>query len=135
MQESTQPRSRPTGITILAVVAVIGGILSILVGQDLTGIGTASAGDTGLGGLASITGFLLLINGVLFFVLAYGLWGLRPWAWMLGVGLMVAGFVLNILQYLIDNDLLVSMLVTALIPAAILYYLFRPHVKAAFGRA
>jgi hypothetical protein len=31
MQQTTQPRSRPTGITILAVFALIAGILSILV--------------------------------------------------------------------------------------------------------
>jgi hypothetical protein len=134
MQQSTQPRSRPTGITILAVVALISGILSILVSFDLTGI-AASAGGIGLGGLATVTGFLMLISGVLFLVLAYGLWGMRPWAWTLGVGLMAASFVLNILQYINNNDLLVAMIVSALIPAAILYYLFQPQVKAAFGRA
>jgi hypothetical protein len=48
---------------------------------------------------------------------------------------MVLAFLLNLLQYLNDNTLLVPMLVSAVIPAVILWYLFQPDVKAAFDRS
>ena len=128
-----QTRTRPIGITILAVVALLGGLLNILVGTDLLGLsGATSASD---GSLAVPVGVLMLLSGALFLVDAYGLWALKAWGWTLAVVLMVLAFVLNLLQYLNDNTLLVPMVVSAVIPAVILWYLFQPSVKAAFDRS
>ncbi len=86
---------RPTGITVLAVLAAIGGVFGILGGLALIGVGTFVASSTGLGGLAAILGLIALAYGVLSLVLAYGFWTLQPWAWTLGVGLEVAGVVIS----------------------------------------
>jgi hypothetical protein len=130
---SLAPRTRPIGITILAVVALLGGLLNILVGTDLLGLsGATTASDRG--DLAVPVGILMLLSAALFLVDAYGLWALKAWGWTLAVVLMVLAFLLNLLQYLNDNTLLVPMLVSAVIPAAILWYLFQPNVKAAFDR-
>lgn len=128
----TQSRTRPIGITILAVVALLGGLLNILVGTDLLGLsGATTASD---GDLAVPVGILMLLSAALLIVDAYGLWALKAWGWTLAVVLMVLAFLLNLLQYVNDNTLLVPMLVSAVIPAAILWYLFQPNVKAAFDR-
>jgi hypothetical protein len=68
-------------------------------------------------------------------VLGYGFWTLKPWAWTLGVGLQGAGIALNILQFVNDSTQLVSAIISIAISVAILWYLFQPHVKAAFGRS
>jgi uncharacterized membrane protein len=69
------------------------------------------------------------------FVVAYGYWRLEPWAWPLGIVTWVATIVSSVLQYMNDNTILVSMAVSVIIALLVLYYLFRPHVRAAFGRA
>ena len=129
-----RPTDRPTGITILAVLAAIGGVFSILGGIALVGLGGALA-TGGLGGMAALVGFLVLILGVLYLVLAYGFWTLQPWAWLLGVGLQAASIVLTLIQLIGGTSNIVSAVISIAISAAILYYLYQPHVKAAFGRA
>ena|SRR5215210_5087996 len=127
---------RPTGVTILAVLAFIGGIFGILGGLALVGFGgvIAASGVAG-GGFASILGVLLLVYGVLALVLGYGFWTLQAWAWTLGIGLQAAGIALDILQVVNDSTQLVGAIVSIAISAAILWYLYQPHVKAAFGRS
>jgi uncharacterized membrane protein (DUF2068 family) len=127
---------RPTGVTIIAVLAAIGGIFGILGGLALVGLGgfIAASGVTG-GALAPIVGLLLLAYGVLALVLAYGFWNLKPWAWTLGVGLQAAGIVINILQFINNTNNAASTVISIAISAAIIWYLYQPNVKAAFGRA
>ncbi|HZS77265.1 MAG TPA: hypothetical protein VFA41_11685 [Ktedonobacteraceae bacterium] len=64
-------RARPLGITIIAVILAIQGILGIIAGIMLLSAGA------GVGTLGVIT----LILGVLYLVLAYGLWTLKTWAY------------------------------------------------------
>jgi hypothetical protein len=125
---------RPTGITILAVLAAIAGVLYILGGLALLTVGAVVSATYALGGLAAIIGLIILVVGVLYIGLAYGFWGLKPWAWSLGVGLQVAGIILNIVQYLNNNANLVGTIIGIVIAGAIVYYLYQPNVKAAFGR-
>jgi hypothetical protein len=71
-------KSRPTGITILAILAGIGGLLSAFGAIVLLAAG-------GLSGLALTLVLLTLAFGVLYLVLAYGWWTLSPCAWTLGI--------------------------------------------------
>jgi uncharacterized membrane protein (DUF2068 family) len=125
---------RPTGITVLAILAAIGGVFGILGGLALIGVGTVVASSTGLGGLAAILGLIALAYGILSLVLAYGFWTLQPWAWTLGVGLEVAGIVINVLQYINNTSALGGTIFSIAINAIVLWYLYQPNVKAAFGR-
>jgi uncharacterized membrane protein (DUF2068 family) len=125
---------RPTGITVLAILAAIGGVFGILGGLALIGVGTVVASSTGLGGLAAILGLIALAYGILSLVLAYGFWTLQPWAWTLGVGLEVAGIVINVLQYINNSSALGGTIFSIAINAIVLWYLYQPNVKAAFGR-
>jgi hypothetical protein len=126
---------RPTGITILAVLAAIGGVLAILGGLALLTVGAVVSASYALGGAVAIIGLIVLVIGVLDLVVAYGFWGLKPWAWGLGVGLQVAGIILNIVEYINNSANLSGTIISIIIAAAILYYLYQPSVKAAFGRA
>jgi uncharacterized membrane protein (DUF2068 family) len=130
-------RARPTGVTILAVLAAIGGVLGLLAGVALLGMGGAAtaAGATGLlASYGAIFGILAIAQGALALAFAYGAWTLQPWGWMLGVvafGLSLALSVLNV----VGGGNIGSQAVSILIGIAILYYLFTPAVKQAFGRA
>src|SRR5919106_3958080 len=127
----TEPRGRPVGVTIVVAVFLIGALLNVLVGVDLLGI-SGELPSSERGPLAVPTGAVMLISALLLIIGAYGLWTLRPWGWTLGVVAMVAGLGLNLLQYLNNSALLVTMLVASLIPVVILWYLFQPQVRATF---
>jgi hypothetical protein len=99
-------QQRPMGITILAVLALIGGIFGIcgglsgiVAGSFLSGL-AASVGASNaaaLGGMAAVYSIVALAFAVADLVFGFGAWTLKPWAWMLGMVL----FGLNIVFQLV----------------------------------
>jgi hypothetical protein len=129
--------ARPTGVTILAVLSAIGGVLGILGGIALIGlggIGAASTGQAGLFGIGVVFGILALALGIASLAFAFGAWTLQPWAWTLGVILQAANIIFAVVAVIGGSDI-ASQIIGVAIAAIILYYLFQPNIKAAFGRA
>ncbi len=119
---AVQQQQRPLGITILAVLAFLGGLLNLF-----TGIGIV--------GLLPIYGLLLLIVGVAALAFGYGAWTGKPWAWTLGIGLYALNVVLQIIFLIIGWATITSIIIPIVIAAVIIYYLMTPDVKKFFGRA
>jgi len=132
---TNQPIARPTGVTILAVLAAIGGVFGLFGGLLAVTVGgiVGAAGGGILGGLVGIFGLLLLLLGGVELAFAYGAWTLKPWAWTLGIVAGGLGVTLAVLNVLGGADI-GSQIITVVINGIILYYLFTPQVKAAFGR-
>ena len=129
--------ARPMGITILAVLSAIGGVLGLLGGIALIGLGGVAAASTGSAaffGLGAVWGLLVLATAIASLVFAYGAWTLKPWAWPLGVALQVISLALAALTVISGGDI-GSQIISIVISAIILYYLFQPNIKAVFGRA
>ena len=133
---------RPTGVTILAVLCVIGGLLALIFGSLFTFMGPAIAAQAAATeeAAAMVSGPMIiglgvwsLVMGLLYLITAYGLFGLKPWAWMVAVVVQVLALISHLAGLL--QGQVAGALVGSLIAGAILYYLLRPHVKAAFGRA
>lgn len=137
-------QQRPTGITVLAWIFIGLGILSFLWSLFVFGFGglTATAGTLfGAEGWASsgvsnvVGGAIGVITAIVQLVVGYGLLKLRPWAWILaivGVGLSVLNGVIGMLGGGFFTFCCGG--VGLIIPLGLLYYLFRPQVKSAFGR-
>ena len=137
-------KQRPAGITILATLFIILGLLSLFWGMLVFGVGAAtgltgaifgaenmrSFGSTNFwGGIVSVAG------GVLDLIVAFGLMALKKWAWalaLIGVAVNVITGVLGLLNG--GFFALFCGLLGLVIPGIILYYLMRPDVRAAFGR-
>jgi hypothetical protein len=85
-----------------------------------------------LGGGAAAVGGVMMALGILSFIVAYGLVKGRPWAWTLTVVLSIVSIVLNALSLAAGN---VAAIVSIIISGIIIYYMYRPHVKAYFGKA
>jgi hypothetical protein len=122
---------RPQGVTIIAILAIIGGIAGIFFG-----FGATILGSVGFGSLLGLLGIGTLGVGIAELITGWGLWGLKPWAWMVAVIV----FIINIgvsLAFAFAGNTLISLntLIGIAIPAVILYYLMTPAVKTAFGRA
>jgi hypothetical protein len=133
--------TRPQGITILAVLAAIGGVLGIFGAFALFGLGALSgmvAGAAGApvagfltGGFAIFWGLVTLAQSAAALFFAYGAWFLKPWAWMLGVGVEAAAIVINLVNIIGGQG---GSVVSILISGGIIYYLFTPAIQRAFGR-
>jgi len=126
---------RPTGVTILAILAFVGGILSILGALALLGLGGFLAG-AGFGGLAVFFGIYALVWGALALWIGWGFWQLRPSAWRWGIILMVIGAVITIVQIPLGySGGIASAAISVAIDLAVIYYLTTPAVRAAFGQS
>ena len=142
-------QQRPTGVTILAILAFIGGALGILVGGlgticggVLGGLGAAATREIPNGGqlvavgfLAGLTGLSALVIGVLELITGFGFWTLKPWAWILGMIVSIVGIVLALFSAIVARGGLFGAIIPIVIYGVIIYYLFTPEVKKAFGRA
>ncbi len=143
-----KPR-RPTGVTILGVLAILGGLFLLVGGVVLIGVGTLAASqiatgvtNAGYSGLSSLStgtiativtvlGAVLLILGLLYLAYGIGFFTGKGWAWTLGMIGTVLGIILNIVQIALGSFTSAGGLIIGLI---IVYYLTRPHVKAYFGK-
>jgi uncharacterized membrane protein (DUF2068 family) len=124
-------RVRPFGLAILAVGAVIVGVLALL---GAAGWWPASGGVSFLPrihGVERLDALALLALGALEIALAYGLWNLRSWAWALGIELETAALVLALLQ--LGRAIPGSHLLTLVLAVLTLWYLSRPRVRAVLG--
>jgi uncharacterized membrane protein HdeD (DUF308 family) len=107
---------RPLGVTIIAILTAIGGIIFLL---------------SGIVSLIIGIGFLLLALGIAYLVMAYGLWNGRGWAWTITLILTVIGIIVGIGSLVTGNG---GAVIGIIIQAIVIYYLYRPNVKAYFGK-
>jgi hypothetical protein len=141
-------------VTVIAILNKIGGILLVIGGLSMVALGAVlpmlqestsqqpqsmvpgadvSAIPAGLlDGGAIAVGAVLLGLGVLSSIVAYSLLTGKSWAWTLTVVLAIVSVVLNAISLVAGN---VGAIVSIAISAVILYYIYRPHVKAYFGKA
>jgi len=124
-----QKQSRPFGVTIIAILIIIAGVVSLLIG-----IGSVAIGPL-IGLVFVVTGAISLALGVAYLVMAFGLWKGKGWAWSISTIVLFIGIVIDMISLprRSAGDI-VSSIVSIAINAVILYYLFRPHVKAYFGK-
>jgi hypothetical protein len=132
---------RPLGVTILGILAIIGGVLGLCGGiAGLTGgallasssLATTSSTAAAATGAVFIWSIVLLALGVLDLVMGVGALMLKGRAWTLGIGLEAVSILLGI--YNITQGAVGSAVVGIIIAGIILYYLFTPEVRKAFGR-
>jgi hypothetical protein len=129
---------RPTGVTVIALLALISGFLglcgtSLVFFLSLAGIVIPTGVTQILGGIGLILALFLSIGPVLQIVFAYGAWNLRPWAWWLGIlstGITVLTMVIGIFGS--GGAAVHTALTHGLLSIIIFVYLLFPNVRAAF---
>jgi uncharacterized membrane protein (DUF2068 family) len=122
--------ARPTGITILAILAGVGGVLGLLAGFVVLFAGGATSSTA-----ISVLGLATLAYAALLLAFSWGAWTMQPWAWALGVAGAAFGIVVAVLQIILGGSNIASEAFGIIIDGAIIYYLNQPTIKAVFGRA
>lgn len=121
---------RPFGITVIAILALISGLFG-LCWPTLAFTGSALLGGI-LGTIGFVAGIFLVVGPVLQLIFAYGAFGLRRWAWYLGLiasGITVIGVIINIFS----GATFWSAIMGSLLSIIIFIYLLTPDVRQAFG--
>ena len=145
----TSATARPSGVIAMAAVAVITGVVDILAGLGDIAIAGGFLSDRGFGdtldGIMTVVGAFLVAVGVLGLATGFGLWRGRDWAWLITrlwasvcivVGAVAVG--LSLLGDTLTSQIVATIIGaagTAVAAAVVLWYLYRPHVRAAFGRS
>ena len=114
-------KQRPLGVTIIALLAILGGIAFLVVGLTLIFIPVVGI----------FIGSGLFILGLAYFLVAYGLWNERSWAWTLTLILSGIGIIVGIGSIIVGN---IGSIIHTIINAIIIYYLSRPTVKSFFNK-
>ena len=126
--------SRPIGVTVVAIVMMVLGTFTLLLG--LEGAGVTNFGLKQLapqGGLYSNT---VIISGILTLVAAFGLFTLARWAWYLAVIVLIfraVADVFGVVSYGLSNTFGGVTIADAAITIGFLWYFLRPNVRSAFG--
>jgi Predicted membrane protein (DUF2127) len=165
----SSPKSRPTGVTIIAILVIIrgavvlvGGILAILAGafisslppstfEDALSNGNLTVTDNNngnmtisgippsfvppafIGSIATAIGGVLIAIAVASFIIGYGLLKGKRWAWTAAVVVTIISIIIDVLS-IVSVVNAVGGIISIIINGVILYYLYRPHVKAYFGK-
>ncbi len=133
---------RPLGLTIIAWLAIVGGVLQVLGSLGLVGIGSIGILIGSTSQLTKIalfgidfgiwTGVVLMAFGAIGLVFGMGLLVMKSWSWTLGLILyglnLVAGLALLFYTGLGATTALVT-----LVSAIILGYLLSPAAREALG--
>jgi hypothetical protein len=143
---------RPMGVTIIAILTIISGILFLLSGIALVALGSFSvnpvdttistntsssrAGSLFIGIIFAGVGGVFLAIGIGYLVMFYGLLKGKGWAWSITIILIIIGIAIQIVSTSVGSVLkgFVGSIIGIAIDIVILYYLYRPHVKAYFGK-
>ncbi len=134
-RSDTYPAERPFGITLLAILQLIAGLLGLCVPTVLLlgGLGVSLLGPVGafVGVIGIVIALLMYMGPLLHLAVAFGALNLRRWAWWLGIlatGVDVLGVVLNLWNG--------AGAAAAMLPAAfsvlVFIYLLTPGVRQAF---
>ena len=181
---------RPIGVTIIAILTIIGGVILIFGGISLLVFGaffTSVSIDVFiseqmqkqrqqqlqlqqpeqqpqqelqnaaelhelarfLGGVGIVIGAIVLAVGIGYLVVSYGLLKGKEWAWIITVILTIIAIAVQIVSgvtasmfdasFIDDTNSFVTGIIAQIVGIAIngiiLYYLYRPNVKAFFGRS
>jgi uncharacterized membrane protein (DUF2068 family) len=153
MMQQPMKKSRPGGVTLLAVLALIGGVLTLIGGVGIVALGglataggAAIAADPSLAGSADaaaaiaaasqggslimILGIVAIVLGLLGIISAIGLFGLKKWGLTLTVVTELASIGLTLFNMTQGQPLNV---VGLAIPVLIILYLLTPNVRQAFN--
>ena len=150
MIQSKMQRHRPFGVTIIGILGIIVGLIFLLGGLGLfiaipiigsnpekysidsssmvfqvltSSFGYAIAGGMVALGIANIATGIGLLKG-------------KQWAWKIAVALAVISLATDAITVIVQANpsSLGGSVIGGIIDGVILYYLFRPHVKAYFGK-
>ena len=152
MTEMENKKKRPTGVTILAILQIIGAIILLIAAVGMFAVGALSGIEEVKEAIGEdvpewfvdnaamffgAMGVIFLIFAIVCFGLGYGYMKGIGLAWTLGIIFAVLSIFGEFINLIIDRslDTIIGSILGIIIPLIIIYYLTRPHIKEFFGKA
>lgn len=126
---------RPRGLIVVICVQVLAGLLSLL-GGIVPSAFSLTGQAQGLGFLeflAPVLSIVLIVLGVFYLGLSYGLWKGYGWAWVATIVFILVHIVADI-GFVASRSFAIDKLVGLVAIGLILWYLLRPGVREYFGK-
>ena len=133
----TQHQHRPIGITIIAILMIIGGIILLFTGITPLFLGPLISIDISdyqmnqLGLLIAIGGLVLVGLGIASFIVSWGLLKGKGWARTITLIISIIAIIFAIITLISSEDLI--HIIPVIIYGIIIYYMFTKKVKLFFG--
>lgn len=104
-----------------------------------SGISTEVTQLASLGMIPLALGVVMLILGIAYLIVSYGLLKGKGWAWTITIIVTIIGLIIQVISAIITGSIassivygLISHMIGIIISGIIIFYMFRPHVKAFF---
>jgi hypothetical protein len=129
---------RPIGITIIAILMIIGGIILIFTGITPLFLGPLISVDISdyqinqLGLLIAIGGLVLVGLGIASLIVSWGLLKGKGWARTITLIISIVAIISAIITLISSEDLI--HIIPVIIYGIVIYYLFTKKVKLFFGK-
>jgi hypothetical protein len=128
---------RPTGITVISILMIIGGLILLFTGISPLVIGPLISIDSdysmsGLGFLITIGGLVLVILGIASLIVSWGLLKGKRWARTITLIISFIAIIFAIISLVSSGEL--THIISIIIYGIIIYYMFTDKVKLFFGR-
>ena len=126
--------SRPIGVTVVAIVLMVSGVFVLLLGLEGAGIT-----KFGLAPVAPNNGLYaptIILSGILSLIAGFGVFTMARWAWYLAVVVLtfrVIADAIGLASWALSSVPGGVTILDLAVTAVLLWYFFRPHVKAAFN--
>ncbi|HEX5981160.1 MAG TPA: hypothetical protein VFY77_00700 [Nitrososphaeraceae archaeon] len=129
---------RPTGITIISVLMIIGGLILLFTGitplfiGPLISIDSSDSSTSALGLLITIGGLTLVALGIASLIVSWGLLKGKRWARTITLIISIIAIIFAIISLASSGDLI--HIISVIIYGIIIYYMFTKKVKLFFGK-
>jgi hypothetical protein len=128
---------RPTGITVISILMIIGGLILLFTGIAPLVIGPLISIDSdystsSLGFLITIGGLALVILGIASLIVSWGLLKGKTWARTITLIISFIAIIFAIISLVSSGEL--THVISIIIYGIIIYYMFTDKVKLFFGR-
>ena len=126
---------RPTGITIISVLMIIGGLILLFTGITPLLIGPLISTDSNYqtsGFLITIGGLTLVVLGIASLIVSWGLLKGKRWARTITLIISFISIIIAIISLVSSRDLI--HIISVIIYGIIIYYMFTNKVKLFFGK-
>lgn len=138
-----RPQRRPLGVTIIAALVGIQGLLEVIIGLlILFALSTISEsirvhGHQTTSRIVDIFGYGLggtsLLIGILTLIFVWGLWMLKRWAYWTTIGFSILILLRQIIEFVRPHNTTATIIGGMIIPVIVLvYFLLFPQVRRAF---
>ena len=121
---SSSNSARPSGVAIVAVLALIAGVLGLVASSTIFGLG---------GRTAAFSGVITVAISLAELAMGVGFWLLRPWSWRLAFALVFIGPVWEIVRFLYRGADPLNLVVTIVAAAIWLYFLNLSSIRVIFS--